>query len=428
MDRLSKFLCDPAKVIKYLAMLVVGVGVLVYVYYQAMGGADKEIETETSVLVSMDISIEADAFIFRDETTFLSGSGGELVTVVNDGERVSKGQLLANVYSDSENTVLQDEISRIQRRIDILESSATVGGFVISDLDKIDDDLKEIQKSFSYSASNGDLAGAIDGSSDFLVKLNKRDLIVNSDSDYTAELAELQARKLELQNQIQAVSSAVYAPQSGYFYSEADGYENTFDISLVDTIDLNNFDDFVNATENAQTSKNGYVKIVNSLIWKLVCRIDSDELSNVKTGRTYTLSFPENRGEKIDMELEKIVSETNSTSALLVFRCNRLPGDFDYKRFQKAEIVKSTIQGLSVPKKAERYVDGVQGVYVLVGDVVRYRAFTQIAEKDNYIIARFDNSDTAFEDEEVKTEKYKRLDLYDNIIIGKDLFDGKILG
>ncbi len=428
MDRITRFLCDPKKVIKSLAVLALSIGVLVYVYSQSIGVTQSDIVTETSVLVSLNDSIKAESFIFRDETVIGSGMEGSIVTVVSEGERVSKGQLLANVYTDEKGADLQDEISRIQRRIDILENSVVKGGFVISDLDKIDRDIKEIEAKLIYSASTGNLQEAIDDSSDFLVKLNKRDLIVNSDSDYSAELQNLLQQKISVESQISSISNPIYASSSGYFYGAVDGYEEDFDISLAGTVTLDNFDDFADIP--AKETKKGQVKIVNSFIWNLVCRIDSSELSNVKEGWHYYVTFPENRDARIDMELVKIDSETNSASAILIFRANKLPNNFDYKRFQRAEIVKNAIEGLSVPKKALRYVDGTEGVYVLVGDVVRYRQVKRIAEKDNYYVVELDKSNMLFEDEEKENEnKYKSLSLYDNIIVsGKELFDGKIVG
>ena len=129
------------------------------------------------------------------------------------------------------------------------------------------------------------------------------------------------------------------------------------------------------------------------------------------------------------MTLYKVVSETNSTTAVVVFRVNVLPKEFSYKRFQSAEIVLNSIEGISVPKKALRVVDGVEGVYILVGDVVRFRAVERIAEKDGYYIAHLKTNKELFEESVNDEILVKSLSLYDNIIVsGKDLFDGKIVG
>ena len=106
MNRFAKFLCDPVKVIKFIAVSVFGIVVLVYAYLQSMGGFDSKIETETSYLVSLNDTVKADAFLFRDETVIGGKNDGMIVTVVSEGDRVSKGQLVAKVFSDSEDATL----------------------------------------------------------------------------------------------------------------------------------------------------------------------------------------------------------------------------------------------------------------------------------------------------------------------------------
>ena len=120
---------------------------------------------------------------------------------------------------------------------------------------------------------------------------------------------------------------------------------------------------------------------------------------------------------------------TDSSSALAVFRVNVLPTDFNYKRFQRAEIVVEGIEGISVPKKALRVVNDVEGVYILVGDVVRFRSVERIAEKDGYYIVKLKSNAAVFEDDKGEEIEIKPLSLYDNVIVsGKELFDGKIIG
>ncbi|MBR5468335.1 MAG: hypothetical protein IKU80_03770 [Firmicutes bacterium] len=431
MDKFSRFFCDPAKVIKSVAVAFICLGILVYVISQAVGSAGNGIETETSMLVTLNDSIEADAYIFRDETVVNKGYDGAIVTVVSEGDRVSKGQLIANVYPDSADALLQDEINRVQRRIDILEDSAVDSKFVVSDLTQIDADINTVLTDICRSSSSGKLSKAVSSSSDFLVKLNKRDLIVDSDFDYTSELSRLTDEKKHLESQITSISTPVYASSAGYFYGDVDGYENTFKVTDVNKITLDNFEKYAQAVPDESLLGKGSVKIVNNFIWYLVCVIDSEYLAELNLGYSYTMSFPENADAEIDMVLHKIVSETNSTTAICIFRVNKLPSDFGYNRFQRCEIVKKNVEGLSVPKKALRVIDGVEGVYILVGDVVRFRRVERIAEKDGYYVVKYKKGTTMFDAEEVdeKLQNIEPLGLYDNIIIsGKDLFDGKIVG
>lgn len=430
MDRFARFFCDPLKVIKFIAVLVFSIGIIIYAYFQAMGGFDNDIVTETSYLVSMNDSIEADAYIFRDESIVSKDGNGTIVTLVSEGDRVSKGQLIANVFPDATDASVQDDINRVQRRLDILEDSSVDAEFVISDLAKLDNDIHGIMADIFSFSSDGNLSGIIDNSSELLIKLNKRDLIVDSNFDFSSEMENLLAEETRLQNKISAISSPLFASSSGYFYGEIDGYEKTFDIDLVENMTLDLLEELSVSQPDESVLSKGGVKIVNDFIWYTVCLIDSQQVSKLEVGQSYNVSFPENAGVEIKMTLNNIVKETNSATALAIFRVNVLSGSFDYKRFQGAEIVLGGIEGLSVPKKALRIVDGVEGVYILVGDVIRFRRVERIAEKDDYYIVRHIKNNELFNEEETEEViKIQPLSLYDNIVIsGKKLFDGKIVG
>ena len=430
MDRFARFFCDPVKVIKAIIVALLCIGVLVYVYFQIIGGSGNEIETEMSMLVTLNDSVEAEAYIFRDETVINQSSRGTVVTVVSEGERVSKGQLIANIYPDSADTTLQDDINRIQRHIDILEDSSVNTEFSTPDISEIDRDIYDIITDICIDSANNDLSSAIGNSSDFLIKLNRRNMISDPDFNYTAELDRLKAEKREKESLISSVSSPVYATSSGYFYSNVDGYEELFNIDYVDDITIDGFNEFLASAENYENSAPGRLKIVNDFVWYLVCVVDVDDLVNLKENNSYEVSFPENADFEISMRIEKIVKETSSRQAIVVFRANVLPDGFDFERVQEAEIVIKGLQGLSIPKKALKYENGQEGVYVLVGDVVRFRSVKRIAEKDNYYVVEYISGEQTANADAVDYETTAEpLSLYDNVVVsGKNLFDGKIVG
>lgn len=428
MDRFKKLWCDPAKVVKSIAAFAVCVGVVVYVYLQVMGGFDSDIVTETAMHVSMNDTIKAESCIFRNETVMANPAGGAVVTLVSEGERVSKGQLVANIYSNENDARLQDDINRINRRLEILQNSSVDKQFVISDLRKLDDDIDGIFAEIYEDASKGNLSSAITSSSELLVMLNKRDIIVESGFDYSSELEKLQSEKASLESRVGTVATPVFAEKAGYFFGDVDGYENIFDVSLVDKITLLDFERLTSSKPD-EDIESGSLKIVGDFVWNIVCSIDAEKARTLTEGWDYTLSFPENGDYEMDMTLSKIVSETNSSTALAVFRVNVLPKDFNYKRFQNAEIVIEGFEGISVPKKALRVVNGIEGVYILVGDVVRFRSIERIAEKDGYYIVKLKSAAAVFEEDNGEQVEVKPLSLYDSIVVsGKQLFDGKIIG
>ena len=429
-NRFSGLMCDPLKVLKALIGVFLGIGIVVYVWLQTTSGFDSDIETEMAMAVSVNETATARAYIFRDETVVGKNNSGAIVTVVSEGDRVSKGQLLANIYPNAEDALLQDEINRIDRKIAILDESTIDSQYVVSDLSKVDVQINDLFADIYSSSASGKIGDAIDGSAELLAMLNRRELIVSSGGNFSSEKAQLLQQRRKLEAQINTSSNSVYAGSSGYFYSDVDGYEEIFTPDKIENLTLSSFYELTQTQPNENILSGGAVKVINDFVWNVVCEISSDKASLLNVNQSYKIVFPESSDEEITMKLVKIVSQTTSGEALAVFRANVMPGTFNYKRGQAAEIVLDVTQGLSVPKKAVRQIDGESGVYILVGDVVHYRHVDIIDETDNYYLVSYGNSAAAFEtSDDADKPVSKKLSLYDNIIVsGKELFDGKIVG
>lgn len=424
--------CDPLKVLRVLIGVFFALGLLVYVWLQATSGFDSDIETETALAVEINKTASARAYVFRDETVLGKNNNGAIVTVVSEGDRVSKGQLLANIYPNSEDTLLQDEINRIDRKIAILDESTVDSQYVVTDLGAIDGEITEVFADVYASGSAGNLSDAIDGSAELLAMLNRRNLIVSSTTDFTKEKEMLLERRRELEAKIDAGSESVYANTSGYFYSNVDGYEEIFTPDKIENLTLKSFYELTSQQPEENVSEKGSVKVINDFVWNLVCEVSSEKAAFLSVNNTYTVVFPESGDDEIKMKLVNIISETTSPKALAVFRVNVMPSTFNFKRGQSAEIVLDVTEGLSVPKKAIRQIDGENGVYILVGDVIHFRRVHIIDEMDNYYLVSYGKNAEAFEQDSENQdgkEKSKMLSLYDNVIVsGKELFDGKIVG
>ena len=134
------------------------------------------------------------------------------------------------------------------------------------------------------------------------------------------------------------------------------------------------------------------------------------------------MKFPYNEDVIIDMTLTSIQTDPASGKAALVFKTMVMPDGFKYLRKQTVEIIEASYTGYKVPVSAVRNVDGNDGVYVLNGNIIRFKLIDIITDQDGYYIVKqqlsyLDDKDYA-----------KKLGLYEMIIVsGKDLYDGKIV-
>jgi signal peptidase I len=165
----------------------------------------------------------------------------------------------------------------------------------------------------------------------------------------------------------------------------------------------------------------------------VVCESDKTAAAGYSEGKYYNLVFPSFSEDEMKLKLVDIIKNTSEETTLLVFRGNTAPEGFNYTRCQQVNIISGEVFGYAVPKDAVRQKDNIKGVYILTGDIVRFRKIDIISEDGEYYIVRIPKASELVsdkkEDDEASSDKVKYLALYDRIIIGgKELFDGKIVG
>lgn len=432
--KLADFFCDPKTAVKNVALLLLMVFLVIYAFFQILPTFTQNITTETALLVSVYDTCKTTGYIFRSEQLVEKSTGGVTVTLVKDGERVSKGQIFANVYSDSSSAGLQEQINAIDRKIDILSKSVVDTDLYVTDITKTDQAIdKDFDTLFSM-VSAGDLSDVLTTEKSLLVNMNKKTLITNMNNGYHSEIASLQSERSALQSRISSVSKSLYAASSGYYYGDVDGYETIFTPDKLNGLTLDSFRELTSHEAETSLSSHTAGKIVTDFVWHLVCEADKYSAAGFTVGSYYKLRFPSFSEETVTMKLVNAVSVTSDDTALLVFRGNTAPESFPYLRTQEADIIGQSYTGLAVSKKAVRIVDGQKGVYILDGDIVRFRLIEILFEdEDSYIVAPEkpvpDEADATTEEIGIADRPaYKYLSLYDNVIVGgKDLFDGKIL-
>ena len=102
-------------------LLVFLLAAVVYVFYQAAQILFPQNVYETALPVTISNTLEADGVLLFDET-YLSGSGN-LGYLVSDGERVSAGTAIAELYTDGNQAVLRQQLTQLTEQIDLLQRS-----------------------------------------------------------------------------------------------------------------------------------------------------------------------------------------------------------------------------------------------------------------------------------------------------------------
>jgi len=409
-------------VLIYIGSAVVSVLFIFYLCYHLYGSFGTDVETVLSESVTRAETLTFNAYIMRDEDLLYSNHTGDVNYLCEDGEKIAVGASIADIYASGSSS-LRSQIKDIDTQINILKLSSPSGNNTSIDTSLIDSQINQLYHMIRNSIESGNTSYVLQKKNELLILLNKRNIIVKSVLDYDDQIAALEEERARLTSRLETVSETVVTSKSGYFYSAIDGYENIFSSQKVQDLTLEKFQEMKSsAPESTYVQQEGYAvgKLVTTYEWYAVCETTKETLRYFQTGAIYPVRYPYSSDIEISMTLEKIITDNSTDQALLVFRTGEIPENFNYLRMQTIEVVRQNYSGLGVPASAVRVVDGQEGVYTLIGNVVKFRKIDTLFEEEGYFIVKnYTPTESGY------SEHLKRNELI--IVKGKNLYDGKII-
>lgn len=407
------------------------IGLCAYLILQLTLGLGEVVDVEHTTYASVQDTLQLDAYIFRDETPLYSGTSGTNCFLVENGERIAKGSMVAVTYSEETDASLQERITRIDRMIRILEQSNLSAGALTTDLSILDQQIEEMTVELLREVSNDELAKALRGEDALWVQLNRRQALLGSSSasgTYSARINLLLQEKADLERSLSGASVQVTTTAPGFFYNAVDGYENLFTIDAVESLTLEGLQELAHSEPNVAILRNACGKLADSSYWCVAAQTDKRTASAYQEHRSYDVLFPYSGGTQLSMTLERKIVQTDREDAILVFSSRVLPEGFDFSRSQTIQLVAGTYSGIRVSTSALRLLDGELGCYVLDGTRVVFKRADILYRNEEFAICEvpYDSVRENRDNKAYISDTY--LSLYDTVILsGTNLYVGKVL-
>ncbi len=399
--------------IKYILCSLVGVFIIAYFIYQVVQMNSSPYKTEIALNRNVQSVIKTEAFIVRDESYITTDNkGGTVVSIAEDGKRVSSGDGVAVVFKNSESAAAYARINELEKEIEYyeqLKNRVGLGTNTPASYNKLIDDacISFISESRDSIGSNFDEA-----LTDLRDAITARQLAIGEELSVDAKLTELQAELISL-NQGNVDYTTITAPNPGYYIGSADGYENTVNYDKVSSLSCKEITNLISADKQTVPS-NVMGKLVDSFDWYFVCNISYNESGNVDVGSTVTVNVPNTTvGELKCTVVHK--GDKDGESVALIIKCNLMNRDVANLRIHEIEIIVKNYEGIRINNNAIRQVDGVKGVYVQRGNIIQFKKINIVESSEDYSIV-----------ESVPDSEY--VQQFDTIITeGVDLYDGKVV-
>lgn len=419
------------RVALYVAAVLFSVAMVLYIGYHIYNAMTSKIATVGATEIHRDLTVRADAFIFREEVGISVSSAGQLNPSREDGTHVAAGSEVGRIHSVIDRGAIE-QIRTLRKQLSLLEDYAALNRGA-KDAAEIDLRIYELLTRIKGLAAKGDVGSASAMKAQLMAELNERQIASGEgDGDFESLISDVKDKISAESAKLGSVLETVYAFRSGWYYAEADGYEELFTPAALDSLTLSGYDSLINAEPRGLA---GGGKLVTNHVWHLTVRLPSSLAEQMSEGESYEVAFISGNGEELKMNLERIITETGADDAVLVFSSGEIGRDFSFARRQSVDVTVKVISGFSVPRSAVRLLDGVQGVYVFDGVRAHFRRILVLKEFDDvYVVAteeeREDGGENTVTDKNEKNSPKDAPLLSQNELIiteGKGIYDGKVI-
>lgn len=393
--------------------VVLGLIVAIFIINQLVSSLYMPIKTESAVFFTANDGFKITGHIIRNETYVTAKTDGVLHFVTEDGSRVAKDGVIANIYGNANASITVSEIDVLKSQIADIEDILSYNDIEAANLDLINAKISTSLGDFIFEGASGNFNNAESLSKDLLAANNRKQVALGVATGLTERLETLKTQLAKLEGSLPSVKGSILANQSGYFVSKTDGYEKAFpndDLSQITP-------EFVTSVNPQEKGKNVIGKIVSDYEWYIATVLPLNDSLKYKEEQELKLLTTIKSSPTLSVTVKQINISEETENAVIIFACNDMNSELATIRTAGMTVVDKEYSGLRVPKKALRVVDSQKGVYVQTGMQISFVPVQIVYRQDDYIIC------------EKKNENGNFLKLYDKVVVkGKNLYDGKIVG
>ena len=406
-----------------------------YVGYQTLHILFPQNVYETALPATVSDTIDANGVLLFDES-YIAGSG-TMGYLAADGERVSAGTAVAEIYSDASQAVLRQQLTQLTEQIDLLQKSQNTSALQLDML------LKE-RSSALYDLMDtldaGDYEAVDNDSNAYLLAQNKLWIVTGDSANFTDQIAALTQQAQSVQAQL-GNPAQITAPQTGYFVRASSSGRLNAGADDILALSAQEFQSYLDS--DPVLALDGCAgKIVSGFTWRYVgvCSAKQGEKLLGQDGKprraAVEISFPGQVENSLKATVTEVSIDTENDLARFVLTCNSINGDVLCLNKAAAKISTGENTGLLVPAQAVHYLkeDGTEaesqgenyipGVYVKYGNIARFCKIDPVDDdhplitEGDYILVLPKGTDGSV----------SQVRLYDEIIVsGQNLYDGKLL-
>lgn len=360
-------------------------------------------ETVEATYISVSDSIDFKGIYVRNETVINQQANGIIKYIYPDGSKIAKNSVIAESYNSKQTILAEQKIESIQSELKGLERAVNPGIQMTAQPEFLSSRIDELNLNLQDYISDKDYVKVESTKAEIQVMMNILSLITNSQSkdDINERIADLKSQLISLNSSISSPAEVISSEKDGYFVSYIDGAEDKLNFEKLKDMSYDELELLIN--QDYYKNNNIIGKVLENYSWEMagVIQLDNKFIQgtdvNLKLNESSTV---------VPVKLESLTPVDNTDNSIIVVSCDELSSDMVQNRTENVSLIFNNYSGIKVPRKAIRFKDGVKGVYVLVGQNIKFKKLDVLYEGNDFVISK-NTSDTSF------------VVLYDQILLGE---------
>lgn len=402
------------KPMKFIRSFLIIAVIVFFVVKFALAAFFKENLTYELAYDQINVEQMYNSILFRNETIVYSNSSGNIKYFVSEGEKVKKGQKIAEIYFNAQISGEESDSAVVEAQVETLVPSEIIE----VNIEEINTSLNTILDASIEAIEGGEYLKAASLKEDLILRLEKRNRLVankslvNNKSSFSQQFVGQGALG-------EGESLSLYSPYPGIVTFNVDNLEEEFTIEEIYNIDYSAVVDQgigISSVSNNVVYKNSPVyKLVEPSSWFMVSIINKSEINSYEKDKVVTVDI----GEASIKGIVADVFESNEQGALVIKFSEQFP-EFYKLRKVDVKVTRENFQGLKVKKESIMTRDGQNGVLILgIDNTATFVPIKVIGynEEDVVVADEFFYIGTGEERERIRT-----LDRFNEVIINPTRF------
>ena len=306
-----------------------------------------------------------DALIIRDEIPYYSETFGDVSYKVVEGKDVRGGDLVLDLFASDYTGQLLAELQSVRDRIKTHQEDSLLNKIVDPQMDEYN---AQIQQQLAiikeYTSGTGESISAAELRLNELMTERQNYLKTTSVAQADSVLTELYASETQLMGRIENWRTAYLAPQNGRVSVYFDGLEPALGAATIEILELAHANALLAGEKPSDIVIPGQplYRIVNPNRWFIIFTASASGWQ-AGIGQEVLINIEGYDGISATATVRRSQSDERGKTTMVILEVSKDIGSLIGERLTYITIGSNT-EGLMVPKKAVKQVNGVYGVYL----------------------------------------------------------------